>query len=138
MEHASSHKCIKEYTYKWNNSHRTTTEHREKISNMWKDKKDHHNYVGQQENKKEETRLDVHPWRELYKKVGKFPHSENLPHWQADQLGQKRSSEAQRGQHSICVRQNRQRPTQNHMPLLCAPQLPPGEGSHANCHLSRP
>lgn len=25
------------------------------------------------------------------KKVGKFPHSENLPHWQGDQLGQKRS-----------------------------------------------
>ena len=136
MEHASSHKYIKntptnetaltEQLLNTRRKHRTCQRTR-KITIIRQDDR---------KTKKRKPDWLCTPGGSL-KRLGKFPHSENLPHWQGDQLGQQRSFRSSE-KATYHLYQAEQRPTQMHMPLPCVLQLPPREGSRANCHLSRP
>ena len=70
-----------------------------------------------------------------FKKVGKFPHSENLPHWQGDQLGQKRSFRgSEKAAYHLRQAEQTETYTDAHATAMCTPaaswgglpcQLPP-------------
>jgi hypothetical protein len=66
-EFTSSHKYIKTCTYTWDSSHRTPTEHWQKVSETQKCKNDLH-ITGQEEIKKKIWEGTCPTWRELQKR----------------------------------------------------------------------
>lgn len=56
------------------------------------------------------------------KQAGKFPHSENLPHWQVDQLGQKRNFRgSERATHHLCQAEQTETYSDAHATAVRAP-----------------
>lgn len=97
------------YIYMWENSHRTPTEHWQKVSYNKSYKKDHH-IIGQDERKKRNGDGACMPGKEAVKEE-RFLHPWNSLHWLRDHLGKKRSFRGSERSIATGLQQKEQRET---------------------------
>ena len=119
MELTFSPQMHQKYIYMWNDSHRTSTEHWQKTSDLPKGKTISTQLGRTKEKRKKKERKelgrDLHPWEGAVKEE-RFPHMRKSSHWRGDQTGQRgsfrASEDSRRAWQQACRGQSRERPVQ--------------------------